>query len=178
MEEDRRVRHTKKRIREALLDCLVTGSLDKVTVKKIYEIADINRTTFYAHYYDPYILYEQIEKEVIDGLTLFLANFQDRTMDYEKLLECLLLYFSEYSREFLMLTKTNSVSFRKAFIDQISKYDFLPQFKNAEDIIYAQDYYINGVLSVVTRWLAEGQKKSITEMVSLIVLLTGKDTRR
>ena len=85
--------YDKKRIREALLDCLVTGSLDKVTVKKIYEIADINRTTFYAHYYDPYILYEQIEKEVIDGLTLFLANFQDRTMDYEKLLECILLYF-------------------------------------------------------------------------------------
>ena len=77
-----------------------------------------------------------------------------------------------------MLTKTNGVSFRKVFIDQISKYDFLPQIKNAEDIIYAQDYYINGVLSVVTRWLAEGQKKSITEMVSLIVLLTGKDTRR
>ena len=85
--------YDKKRIREALLDCLVTGSLDKVTVKKIYEIADINRTTFYAHYNDPYILYEQIEKEVIDGLTLFLANFQDRTMDYEKLLECILLYF-------------------------------------------------------------------------------------
>ena len=93
MKEDRRVRHTKKRIREALLDCLVTGSLDKVTVKKICEIADINRTTFYAHYDDPYILYEQIEKEVIDGLTLFLVNFQDRTMDYEKLLECILLYF-------------------------------------------------------------------------------------
>ncbi|MCI9068520.1 MAG: TetR/AcrR family transcriptional regulator, partial [Lachnospiraceae bacterium] len=50
--EDRRIRYTKKVIKETFLKLLEKNSFAKITVTELCRMAEINRGTFYLHYYD------------------------------------------------------------------------------------------------------------------------------
>lgn len=50
--QDRRVRKTKARIFEALIQLMMEKGYDRVTVQNIIDRADVGRSTFYAHYRD------------------------------------------------------------------------------------------------------------------------------
>lgn len=76
MKSDARVRYTKMRIRDAFLECLREKAVNKVTVKELCEMAQINRATFYSHYKDPFDLLEQLEEEELDKM----ADLLDRSM--------------------------------------------------------------------------------------------------
>lgn len=63
--EDRRVRYTKKAIKDSFLELFESKPLEKISVTEICNNADINRGTFYSHYSDPYDLKEKLEEEFI-----------------------------------------------------------------------------------------------------------------
>ncbi|MDD2560903.1 MAG: TetR-like C-terminal domain-containing protein [Eubacteriales bacterium] len=67
--ENRRVRYTRMALRESLLSLLQQYPLNKITVSRICEQADVNRSTFYLYYKDAYDLLEQIENELYDRIT-------------------------------------------------------------------------------------------------------------
>ena len=48
--QDRRVRRTRRALREAMLDLMEEKGYDQVTVEELTDRADIGRTTFYLHY--------------------------------------------------------------------------------------------------------------------------------
>ncbi len=50
--EDRRTKYTKGTIRDAFMELLKGKPFGKITVTDICRLADINRGTFYLHYYD------------------------------------------------------------------------------------------------------------------------------
>ena len=50
--EDRRIRYTRQIIKETFLKLLEKKSFTKITVTELCRIAEINRGTFYLHYYD------------------------------------------------------------------------------------------------------------------------------
>ncbi len=50
--EDRRTKYTRKAIRDALMELLNTKPYSKISVTEICRLAEINRGTFYIHYYD------------------------------------------------------------------------------------------------------------------------------
>ncbi|MDO4815813.1 MAG: TetR/AcrR family transcriptional regulator [Bacillota bacterium] len=64
---DRRVRYTKKAIRESFLELLENKPLEKISVTEICKNADINRGTFYSHYSDPFELKHSLEQELVDA---------------------------------------------------------------------------------------------------------------
>ncbi|MGI6686804.1 MAG: TetR-like C-terminal domain-containing protein [Christensenellales bacterium] len=66
--ENRRVRYTRMALRESLLSLLQENPLNKITVSRICEQADVNRSTFYLYYKDAYDLLEQIENELYDQI--------------------------------------------------------------------------------------------------------------
>lgn len=47
---DRRVRRTKRRLKQALLELIEQGDYDRVTVEDITARADVGRSTFYTHF--------------------------------------------------------------------------------------------------------------------------------
>ena len=63
---DARVRYTQRVIREAFLSLLREKPVNKITVKEVCELAELNRTTFYSHYSDCFALMESIEQELLD----------------------------------------------------------------------------------------------------------------
>ena len=62
----RRVRYTKKVLRDSLLKCMRQKPIRKITVKEVCEMAELNRATFYSHYHDCFDLLEQIENDMLD----------------------------------------------------------------------------------------------------------------
>ena len=65
---DRRVRKTRRVLRQCLTTLLKEKKIQEITVREIAEMADINRGTFYLHYKDVYDLMEQIENELMAEL--------------------------------------------------------------------------------------------------------------
>ena len=49
---DRRTKYTRKVIRDAMMELLNTKPYSKISVAEICRLAEINRGTFYIHYYD------------------------------------------------------------------------------------------------------------------------------
>lgn len=47
---DRRVRRTKRRLKESLLELLEERDYERITIREITERADVGRSTFYSHY--------------------------------------------------------------------------------------------------------------------------------
>lgn len=65
---DRRVRKTKKVLKESLATLLLEKDINDITVQKLVNRADINRGTFYLHYRDIYDMLSQIEMEMLEEL--------------------------------------------------------------------------------------------------------------
>ena len=73
---DRRIRKTRRVIRQCLTELLKTKRIRDITVREISEKADINRGTFYLHYRDIFDLMEQIENELLEELEDVLNHFK------------------------------------------------------------------------------------------------------
>ena len=64
---DARVRYTQRVLKESFLSLLRNKPVNKITVKEVCELAELNRATFYSHYSDCFDLMEKIEREILDA---------------------------------------------------------------------------------------------------------------
>jgi AcrR family transcriptional regulator len=71
---DRRVRRTRRALRQALLDLMDEKGYDEVTVEEITSRADIGRTTFYLHYRAKQDLLLEQFGELVDELVSQLSQ--------------------------------------------------------------------------------------------------------
>lgn len=62
---DLRIEKTRCAIRNAFLQLRSKKPLEKITVKELSELANINKATFYLHYHDIYDLSESLERDVV-----------------------------------------------------------------------------------------------------------------
>ena len=67
-QESRRVRMTKRLMKEALLELMEEKDLMSITVTAICETADVHRSTFYKYYMDPADLFREIEQDFLDRI--------------------------------------------------------------------------------------------------------------
>ena len=64
---DLRIEKTRCAIRNAFLQLRSKKPLEKITVKELTELANINKATFYLHYSDIYDLSETLERDVVQS---------------------------------------------------------------------------------------------------------------
>lgn len=81
---DIRVEKTERAIKQAFMELRAQRPVEKIRVKELCDLAQINKSTFYAHYQDIYALESTLEGElvedVLDGLgTLKPSDFYERT---------------------------------------------------------------------------------------------------
>lgn len=65
---DLRVQRTRTNIINAFLELRSKKALEKITIKELAQLANINKATFYTHYSDIYDLSEQVECEIISSI--------------------------------------------------------------------------------------------------------------
>ncbi|MCM1262856.1 MAG: TetR/AcrR family transcriptional regulator C-terminal domain-containing protein [Butyrivibrio sp.] len=72
--ESRRVKMTKMLLNESFLKFLAEKPLARITIKEICEDADVNRSTYYAHFTDPYDQLKKLESDIMVDMTIYVDN--------------------------------------------------------------------------------------------------------
>ena len=85
VQENRRSKMTRKVFRESLTELMLEKGLQKISVNEICKRADMNRSTFYAHYEDQYDLLREIEDDFLNQLkkTVLESDLQNFSQKFE-----------------------------------------------------------------------------------------------
>lgn len=168
MAEDRRVRKTRRRIKEAMLRCLQDTPLKSVTVKAICDEADINRSTFYAHYPDPFALYDELQEEIVEEMTRSLVHIQDTEDSFHAFLLNVVRYTQEHQAAFLALVKNDVRSLQQTMTQAVQRLHLpsLEQFGDRQ--VYVQEYFYSGTVAMLSLWLEGGGRETPEEMAGLL----------
>ena len=173
---DRRVRKTKRQLREALTTLLLEKKFSDITVREISELADVNRGTFYTHYRDTTDLLHQLESSFLNRLREISATV--KRQDWERATYA-------YLEEVFTLCRDNADIYR-ALVCNGSDPDFEERFvitlRNQylrsflEHVCRTEEriqelycvYIVDGMLAIVSLWLNTGMKETPEEMARLI----------
>ena len=176
--EDRRVRKTKRLLRQGLSQLMLEKSIKDITVRELAELVDINRGTFYIHYRDIYDMVAQLEEEIFGEITEILdrhrhADNTDIEQQAQAFLEDLFSYVAENREMCLALLGQNGdIAFLRNLQTMIhteclkALVDNFPQAK-PQNIEYLYEYMSAGSTALMRAWLSAGMKESPAEMAAL-----------
>lgn len=108
-DNDSRVKRTKKLIRKGLAELAKKKSINKITVKELTDLIEINRGTFYLHYKDIFDLVESIENSLYDEFNEIIKTVNPNTILETPIdiLEKFCVFISENADAFVMLIGEN-----------------------------------------------------------------------
>ena len=171
--EDRRVRKTKKALRETLAELLMDKSIQNITVKELTDKADIHRSTFYANFKDIYDLYSQMEDFVIQEVSDMLSTEYD--FDTRVFFGVLFKYIAD-NKKVCRLLLGGSVN--NTFINRISEmieescvYCWREEFKltaDAELIRPYANFFLSGSMGVVGEWAANNFERPVEDVMIML----------
>lgn len=174
--DDRRVKYTKMVLKESFIKLLEKKDISQVSIKEICEDADINRTTFYAHYTDQYDLLRKIENELLDNIGAHLDQI-DGNINAVALAEKIFDYLKENAKLCkLLLSERGDFTFQKRVMmlvyDKIITEITDTKKITKEDAEYVYAFTITGCVGIVQKWLDEDMKKSSYFMAEMVISLT------
>jgi AcrR family transcriptional regulator len=172
--ENQRVRLTRQLLKDSLIGLMDRKPIGKITVKEICENAEINRSTFYLYYTDPYALLEDVEAELIEAAREKLRRIGANT-DGVQYLTALLSYIEENADIFrTLLCRQGNPAFQEAFIQtSVSHLKGQLALRCSEAVVgYVYHYLIMGVVSMIKRWLEAGLDMPCGELADLIFRLS------
>lgn len=170
---DRRVKRTKKLIRDALSDLMMEKDYKEISVKDITDRADLNRGTFYLHYSDTYDLLEKVENELIDNLEDIIDNYdiKSKIKSSFSIVDYVFEHFKENEkicRAFFIKSPNNS--YNEKLIEVIVEKGL--EIKEALEIKYSDEelsyrfYFVAcGLVGLVRKWILDEDKLSKEEFV-------------
>lgn len=181
---DRRIKYTKKIIRDTLIDLLAKKDLKKISVSEICKIADINRATFYRYYLDVYDLLDKVQEEFVSDLKKAAQISDDNSYSVSSFSEELLTVFLANKELVKILFNTNNNVY---FLNDILELAYgkckekwqhdLPDLSD-DDIEYASVFIFNGAIGVVNFWVKNDFDLEVPEVANIIERLSYFGTQR
>ncbi|MFD1412129.1 TetR/AcrR family transcriptional regulator [Lapidilactobacillus gannanensis] len=102
MAEDKRIRKTKRYLKQALIEILTEKPFEQITVTELCQHSDISRITFYAHYNDKFALVDEMFAEMLTSATQDYRQRQqannptnETIQTFCNLLDCILNLYNE-----------------------------------------------------------------------------------
>ncbi len=189
--EDRRVKRTKKALRDCLFQLLEEKTVEEITVKELTAMADINRSTFYFYYKDiddmimqiQNEIYAVFERDVIRSATQFITR-----EDFVQYLVRFLTFCKDREKicKFVMSNdpKNNLAKRIKSGLMMCIP-DTKLVFAEDDPKRYLTDYAVAGFWQLILQWMYDGMKIPPNEMAVFLAnvyfygsrfVLTGRET--
>lgn len=173
---NQRTRLSKILLKNALMDLLSEkGSVTKISVRELCERADLNRSTFYAHYSEPKELLEEVEAELLDATREHLQKIgAENDIGAHRYLLSFLIYIKENDKPFrTLLIDAGDPEFRSKFMQQ-SIIQFVENLdiaspKEQEQYIYS--YILNGSTGVIIQWMRSDYSIDENALVDLLFFI-------
>ncbi len=163
--ENRRSKLTKRIIKEALIELLTEEDILKISVKRLCEKAEINRSTFYLHYETIEDLLNEFTNEEMKNIWTNNDHFLSRN-DYRKTLD----YVLNKPQIFKALLKTNM--YHIYIMNQYAKLDFKTDHKlsklNKEAYQLVCSYTTSGTEQLLLYMLENKQTVSIDDIAEIL----------
>ena len=178
MAENRRVKMTKKLMKDAVLELLETKAPDKITVTDICGRADVNRSTFYAYYEDIGQLLLEIEDDALSQLPSFSDSDFLQGDVFLSSLESFFDYVRENERLFkILIIQHDSSSFNQRLVEAVmEKYSGLPRSGNSETDRYMYIFCVSGVIGVMREWISGGFVLSSRKFAEIVLRIATNAT--
>lgn len=176
---------SRKLIRQAFYEILKEKSFEKITVTDIVKKADINRSTFYAHYPDVMGVIDEIQEEILDYTQKFMegVDFKDFYQNPKPYLKNI-VKLVEDNNELYRLLISSSMAIKQLdqlkyiLIDRgIETIDFPEGFNDQLELEFSIRFFMGGVVDVYTQWLygvIDCSLEDLTDQLSLMILRSVK----
>ena len=170
---NQRTRLSKLLFKNALMDLLKEkGSVAKISVRELCDRAELNRSTFYAHYNEPNDLLMEIETELLDATEEHLKKIgEENDAGAHKYILSFLQYIKQNDKQFrTLLIDSADPEFRSRFMQQ-SIIQFVENLrielpKELEQYIFS--YILNGSTGIIIQWIRSDYAVNENEIVNLM----------
>lgn len=180
---------SRKMIREAYMELLKEKDINKITVTDIITKADLNRSTFYAHYPDVRGVTEEIENEIIEKMLEILSHFRyTNFFDNPTPLLLEISRFLESNRDFysILIKANGSEIFLKKLKDIFAKHmmsdsDIPESLKNTKMVSLRVCYFAGGIVNMYQEWFAGNLECSLNDIaleVSKLLMLEANELKK
>ena len=171
--ENRSARRSKRMIQEAFEQLLKERSFHRITVTDIVERADLNRSTFYAHYPDIYGIVDEMQEEIIQrNMELFRQlQFRNILKDPKPYLECIAATMEENLELMQRLGLTENIQRKSEKLQEMMEYDIMHNSDIPEEVRESAlfgirvHFFLGGIINAYQRW-AEGKLNCTLDQVS------------
>lgn len=171
--ENRNSRRSRRMIRQAFEALLQERGFHKITVTDIVERADLNRSTFYAHYPDIYGIVDEMQDEIIQrNMELFgQIQFRNILKDPKPYLECIAATMEQNLELMQRLGLTENIHRKSEKLQEMMENDIM---YNSDIPAEVQEsalfgirvhFFLGGIINAYQRW-AEGKLNCTLDQVS------------
>lgn len=180
MGSDARIRYTKMVIKDTFIALLNEKPVNKVTVKEICTLAEINRATFYKYYSDPFDLLDKIELEMLAQLQ---SNLKTSPRSFREIFIFILENIRADGERYRVLASEHGDSkFPGRILSLYYEYireELGRQFPHLSPIQQEWLYYFSaqGCCGILERWIVGGMREGTEEVSDFAQKLIGSTTK-
>lgn len=166
MDKNNKKRKSALKIEEAFIQLLQNTSINKITVSKICEITNLNRSTFYANYLDVYDLGEKVCEKIEKEFTgLFVEG--DLLQNEGRINDGLKMFYHIYENPLLYKTYFKLIGFSNKSMPANSSNESGKKFNDGYEE-YHTEFFKSGLNAVITKWLNSDCKETPEEIMRII----------
>ena len=172
---DRRVRKTRRQLRECLITLLKEKKVQDITVRELTDMADLNRGTFYLHYKDVFDLLEKTEAELQEDFNQLVCKHDAVDLKRRPSVIFNEIYSLVYDNADLieiLLGENGDLSFvnrLKQLIREKCLKDWMEVFRSGNAAAFDAffSFIVSGCIGLVQYWLQTGLKETPEQMAKL-----------
>lgn len=177
---DRRVKYTRMVLNESLIRFMEKKDVTKITVKEICQDADVNRSTYYAHFADPFEQLTKLKEELLYDVAEYSKTIDTRQLPARErqyqVLKAILQYIESKRHIFqILLTKSGDRNLQQEILKILSEKAF-PHEKESErteeEREYLSIYAGNGCFGMFYHWLMSEQAISAEKLAGMMADFT------
>lgn len=172
---DLRIIKTKKSIYDAFISLLSEKTFEEIKVSEICERALINRSTFYSHFDDKFMLFDSLISDMKNSLLdeLSKKSISDNSKEYYMDIIRILLDEIDKNKDIYVASLINNRnSIAMDMIYTTLKEDFSRKAKNSKEgkipDEFLASFYIGGIYIACMEWIKGGFKYSKDDIIEYI----------
>ena len=172
---DRRVRKTRRQLRECLITLLKEKKVQDITVRELTDMADLNRGTFYLHYKDVFDLLEKTEAELQEDFNQLVCKHDAVDLKQRPSVifnEVYSLVYDNADLIEILLGENGDLNFvnrLKQLIREKCLKDWMEVFRSGNAAAFDAffSFIVSGCIGLVQYWLQTGLKETPEQMAKL-----------
>ena len=174
-QENRRVRMTKRLLKDALLELMQKQDLVNISVTAICEAADVNRSTFYNYYKDPADLLSEVEQDFLDRIPIPPAVLDKQNKD--ALLAATVEFFDiirdNKSTVRTLFSGSSGSGFTERLVDHLCNgYTRIDDNTDELTARFRRLYIANGTVGMLREWVNEDAPISSEKLADMMYSLS------